>query len=170
MLKVIYTPDLEMTPWEHFGMKQTCLAGVGILSRIRHKKLTCTDLRDHMENLACLVDLISQYNDRSSGVRPFRSASQRFHELRAPNGVENAISSRFPFQYGAYLLANMCQACGKLGELLEDFSLKKVTDWNKISTHYFDFYKEKMLKPKIPEPFPSMKLFTDPRVIGRMTG
>ncbi|XP_018496859.1 microtubule-associated serine/threonine-protein kinase 4-like [Galendromus occidentalis] len=134
ILKMMYIPDLEMTPWEHFGMKQSCLAGVGLLSRLRHRKISCTDIRDHMENLACLVDLISQYHPRSSG-------------------------------YVAYLLANMCQALGKFAELLEDFSLKRVTDWTKISNHYVDLYRQTVARPKTPEIYPSVRLFNDPRLI-----
>ena len=67
-----------MTPWEHFSMKQSCLAGVGILSRIRHKKLTSIDIRDQMENLACLVELIAQYNSRSSGVSHLHPYESRY--------------------------------------------------------------------------------------------
>lgn len=52
-----------------FAKKQVFLAAVGLQMRISKKKLSYIDVRDYLENLACLVDFLDIQSMPASQVR-----------------------------------------------------------------------------------------------------
>lgn len=58
------------TPTEFFALRQTTLSCARLLNRMRKKLLGYDDVRDHFENLACLLDdLMSRSDIGAASVR-----------------------------------------------------------------------------------------------------
>ena len=68
-LKQEFQPGTAMTPLEHFVMKQSCLGCVKILIRLEKEKLAYDDVREHFENLASLLDILTSRSQIACVVR-----------------------------------------------------------------------------------------------------